>query len=134
MLIPKVLLKIYRTRDLSSPLSEFLSSLVIILVLWFGGRLVLSENPAISAAMFITYIVIFSQIIPPAKSFSTGFYNIQKGLASAERVFEILDAEEIIEEKPDARKIQSFEQSIEYRNVFFKYKTFNDYEMYCAIL
>ena len=118
----KILLKIYRTRDLSSPLSEFLSSLVIILVLWFGGRLVLSDDPAISAAMFITYIVIFSQIIPPAKSFSTGFYSIQKGLASAERIFEILDAEEIIEEKPDAKKIQTFEKSIEYRDVSFKYK------------
>jgi len=121
----RVLLKIYRTRDLSSPLSEFLSSLVIIIVLWFGGRLVLNDNPAISAAMFITYIVIFSQIIPPAKSLATGIYNIQKGLASADRIFEVMDADEVIEEKPNAIKIQSFEKSIEYRNVFFKYK--NDF-------
>jgi subfamily B ATP-binding cassette protein MsbA len=121
----KVLIKIYRTRDLSSPLSEFLSSVVIIVVLWFGGRLVLGETPTITAALFITYIVIFSQIIPPAKTFATGFYSMQKGIASAERIFEILDAEEVIEEKPNAVKISSFEKEIEYKNVFFKY--LNDY-------
>lgn len=118
----RVILKIYRTRDLSSPLSEFLSSTVIIVVLWFGGRLVLGDSPTISAAMFITYIVIFSQIIPPAKTFATGFYSMQKGIASAERIFEILDAEEVIEEKPNAVKISNFEKEIEYKNVFFKYK------------
>lgn len=118
-------LKIYRTRDLSSPLSEFLSSVVIIVVLWFGGRLVLSENPAITATLFITYIVIFSQIIPPAKTFASGFYNMQKGIASAERIFEVLDAEEVIEEKPDARSINSFSSNIEYKNVYFRYQ--NDY-------
>ena len=121
----QTLLKIYRTRDLSSPLSEFLSSAVIVVVLWFGGRLVLSEDATITAAVFITYIVIFSQIIPPAKTFATGFYSIQKGLASAERVFEILDASEVIEEKPNAKPIQSFKKEIEYRDVFFKYQ--NEY-------
>ena len=121
----KTLLKIYRTRDLSSPLSEFLSSAVIVVVLWFGGRLVLSNDPSITAAVFITYIVIFSQIIPPAKTFATGFYSIQKGMASAERVFEILDASEVIEEKPDAKPIQSFGSKIEYRDVHFKYQ--NEY-------
>jgi subfamily B ATP-binding cassette protein MsbA len=118
-------LKIYRTRDLSSPLSEFLSSVVIIVVLWFGGRLVLSEDPAITATLFITYIVIFSQIIPPAKTFASGFYNMQKGIASAERIFEILDAEEIIEEKPHALSIHTFNTKIEYKNVYFRYQ--NDY-------
>jgi len=98
---------------------------VIIVVLWFGGRLVLNEDPSITAAVFITYIVIFSQIIPPAKTFASGFYNMQKGIASAERIFEILDAEEVIEEKPDPRRIHSFETSIEYRDVSFKYQ--NDY-------
>ncbi|MCD4663947.1 MAG: ABC transporter ATP-binding protein/permease [Bacteroidales bacterium] len=118
----KILLKIYRTRDLSSPLSEFLSSVVIIIVLWFGGKLVLSDDPTVTAAVFITYIVIFSQIIPPAKTFAQGFYSIQKGMASAERIFEITDAEEVIEEKPNAIPKTSFENEIEYRNVFFKYK------------
>ncbi len=119
----KVLTWIYRTRDLSSPLSEFLSSVVIIIVLWFGGRLVLADDTSITAAIFITYIVIFSQIIPPAKTFATGFYSIQKGMASAERIFEILDAEEVIIEKPGAIKKESFETGIEYKKVSFKYET-----------
>ncbi len=93
------MVKIFRTRDLSSPMSEFLSSVVIIIVLWYGGRLVLGDSGTISAAVFVTYILIFSQIIPPAKTFTTGYYSIQKGIASAERVFEILDAEEVIMEK-----------------------------------
>lgn len=119
----RTLLGIYRTRDLSSPLSEFMSSVVIIFVLWFGGRLVLADDPSISAAVFITYIVIFSQIIPPAKTFATGFYSIQKGIASAERIFEILDAEEVIEEKPDPVRIHDFTGQIEYRAVNFSYQT-----------
>ncbi|MBC8321018.1 MAG: ABC transporter ATP-binding protein [Bacteroidetes bacterium] len=118
----KLLTWIYRRRDLSSPLSEFLSSVVIIIVLWFGGKMVLSDNPTIQAADFITYIVVFSQIIPPAKTFAQGFYSIQKGIASAERIFEVLDAEELIMEKPDALPIKSLEKEIEYKNVSFKYE------------
>ncbi len=118
----KILLWIYRRRDLSSPLSEFMSSVVIVVVLWFGGQMVLSDSPTIQAADFITYIVVFSQIIPPAKTFAQGFYSIQKGIASAERIFEILDAEELIEEKTDALPIHTFTEAIEYRNVHFKYE------------
>lgn len=120
-LLSRLMISIYRRRDLSSPMSEFLSSVVIIIVLWFGGRMVLSDHSAISAADFITYIIIFSQIIPPAKTFAQGYYHIQKGIASAERIFEILDAEEVIVEKPDARSIEGFKEKIEYRNVAFKY-------------
>jgi subfamily B ATP-binding cassette protein MsbA len=119
----KIMVKVFRTRDLSSPMSEFLSSVVIIIVLWYGGRLVLGDSGTISAAVFITYILIFSQIIPPAKSFSTGYYSIQKGIASAERVFEILDAEEVILEKEDPVRIDEFRSQIEYREVTFKYET-----------
>ncbi len=115
-------LGIYRRRDLSSPLSEFLSSVVIITVLWFGGGLVLGDNSPISGEVFITYIVIFSQIIPPAKTFATGYYSIQKGLASADRIFEILDAEEVIEEKRGAMPISDFKDNIEYRDVTFRYE------------
>ncbi len=106
----RLMVKIFRTRDLSSPMSEFLSSVVIIIVLWYGGRLVIGDSGTISAAVFITYIIIFSQIIPPAKTFTTGYYSIQKGIASAERVFEILDAEEIIKEKPGALQINDFKE------------------------
>jgi subfamily B ATP-binding cassette protein MsbA len=122
-LYARVILWIYRRRDLSSPMSEFLSSTVIVFVLWFGGRLVLMDEGGIQAADFITYIVVFSQIIPPAKTFVQGYYSIQKGLASSERFFEVLDAEELIEEKPDAVPIKSFEKEIQYRNVEFAYNT-----------
>jgi subfamily B ATP-binding cassette protein MsbA len=118
----KLMVSIYRRRDLSSPLSEFLSSLVIVFVLWFGGQMVLSDSSSIKAADFITYIIVFSQIIPPAKTFAQGFYSIQKGIASAERIFEILDAEEVIVERPDAKPINDFKQSIEYRDVTFRYE------------
>ncbi len=120
-LLSNLMIGIYRKRDLSSPMSEFLSSVVIIIVLWFGGRMVLSDSSPISAADFITYIIIFSQIIPPAKTFAQGYYHIQKGIASAERIFEILDAEEVIVQKPDALPITDFKDKIEYRNVGFKY-------------
>jgi subfamily B ATP-binding cassette protein MsbA len=120
-LFSRLMVSIYRRRDLSSPLSEFLSSLVIVIVLWFGGRLVLGDSPVIQAADFIVYIIVFSQIIPPAKTFAQGFYSIQKGIASAERIFEILDAEEVITEKPNAKAIKSFEKNIEYRDVQFSY-------------
>ncbi|MEA3477445.1 MAG: ABC transporter ATP-binding protein [Bacteroidota bacterium] len=119
----KLSVSIYRRRDLSSPLSEFFSSIVIIMVLWFGGKLVLSDSGSINAEIFITYILVFSQIIPPAKTFATGFYSIQKGIASADRVFEIMDAEEIIEEKPDARTKPTFNHELEYRDVSFQYET-----------
>ncbi len=118
----KILIWIYRRRDLSSPLSEFLSSVVIVVVLWFGGQMVLADKPTIKAADFITYIVVFSQIIPPAKTFTQGFYSIQKGIASAERIFEILDADEVIEERENALPLIAFEKNIEYRHVSFKYE------------
>lgn len=114
--------KVYRRRDLSSPLSEFLSSLVIVVVLWFGGQMVLSSTHEIQAADFITYIVVFSQIIPPAKSFTQGYYNIQKGLASSERIFEILDADEVIKEKPEALPVKRFQKEIRFEKVYFRYE------------
>ena len=117
----KINLSIYRRKDLSSPMSEFLSSCVIILVLWFGGGLVIGGTSDISGEIFITYMLIFSQIIPPAKTFATGYYSIQKGLASADRIFEILDADEVIAEKADAVAIKEFKESIEYKNVTFRY-------------
>ena len=117
----KVLRGIHRKRDMSSPMSEFLSSAVVILVLWFGGKLILGGGNHIDAGSFISYIVVFSQIISPAKSFSQGYYNVQKGIASAERIFEILDAEEVITEKKNALEIKDFNNSIEYKNVHFSY-------------
>jgi subfamily B ATP-binding cassette protein MsbA len=111
---------INRRYELSSPLTEFLAIAVFSLVLWFGGGLVLRGE--MEAATFIGYIAMFSLLIQPAKSFSTAFYKINIGLASSERVFEILDAENTIVEAQDAKAIDGFKESIEYRNVIFHYK------------
>ena len=76
-----------------------------------------------NGSRFITYIVFFSQIIQPAKNLTSAFYNVIRGMASVDRIFEVLDAEELIVEKPDAQSIHAFKDSVEYKNVSFKYKT-----------
>jgi len=117
----QLMIRLYRKRDLASPLSEILSSMVMVVVLWFGGRIVLNPESNLDAAVFITYILIFSQIIVPAKAITTAVYNIQKGSASVERIQEIFDAEEIILEKENAESIKDFKNEVEYKNVTFAY-------------
>ncbi|MFM2136152.1 MAG: hypothetical protein RL021_1552 [Bacteroidota bacterium] len=117
----KLMIRLYRKRDLSSPLSEFLGAVVLVTVMYFGGRLVLSADKALEPSVFIAFIAIFSQLIPPAKAFTDAYSNVQKGLASAERINRILDAEITILDRPDARSITTFEKSIEYDNVSFAY-------------
>lgn len=130
-LYTRVIKYVNRKRDLSSPMSEFLSSIIIAIVVWFGATLILDAaatpgaEPSITAANFIAYIVVFSQIISPAKSFSQGFYSLQKGMASADRIFEVLDAEEVIVEKQDALDLPEFKDSIIYNNVSFHYNEVN---------
>ncbi|MBR4136791.1 MAG: ABC transporter ATP-binding protein [Bacteroidales bacterium] len=127
----RVIKFVNRKRDLSSPMSEFLSSIIISIVVWFGATLILNAaatpetEPSITAANFIAYIVVFSQIISPAKSFSQGFYSLQKGMASADRIFEVLDAEEVIVEKKDALSLPDFNDAIEYHDVSFHYNEVN---------
>ena len=127
----RVIKFVNRKRDLSSPMSEFLSSIIIAIVVWFGATLILAASntpdtvPSITAANFIAYIVVFSQIISPAKSFSQGFYSLQKGMASADRIFEVLDAEEVIVEKENAISLPEFKDSIVYNNVSFHYNEVN---------
>lgn len=127
----RVIKFVNRKRDLSSPMSEFLSSIIIAIVIWFGATLILSASsnpdavPSITAANFIAYIVVFSQIISPAKSFSQGFYSLQKGMASADRIFEVLDAEEVIVEKENAKSLLEFNDAIVYNDVSFHYNEVN---------
>lgn len=115
-----------RQRDLSSPLTEFLGITILAVVLWFGGKMVLSPGNTLQPEAFIFFMVTFSQIIAPAKSFSTAYYNIQKGLASAERIAKILDADIRIVQKPDAKSISAFHDKIEFRNVSFAYYNYDD--------
>ncbi len=107
-------------QQLAHPMSEFLGTVLIVIVLWFGGMLVLN-NMTLSGPMFIYYLVMLYSIINPLKEFSKASYNIPKGLASMERVDKILKAENPIKEKADPVRITSFEHSIEFRNVSFRY-------------
>lgn len=118
-----IMTKLLRKKDLSSPMSEFLSTIVLICVMWFGGQLVLGAEAGLSPEAFIGYIAIFSQIIPPAKSFTTAFYYIQKGSASAKRVLEILDTENPIQDPSQAKGKPTFESAISFKNVSFQYDT-----------
>ena len=107
-------------QSMAHPMSEFLGTLMIIIVLWFGGILVLN-NQAITGPTFIYYMVILYSIIQPLKDFSKAGYNIPKGLASMERIDKILKAENTIQEAAQPRRISSFEHQIEFRNVSFRY-------------
>jgi subfamily B ATP-binding cassette protein MsbA len=122
-LFTRLMIRIFRRRYLASPLSEFMGSLVMIILTYYGGSLVLGNEGSLSSEEFIAYIVIFSQIINPAKSFSQAYYNIQKGLASLERIEEILNADIRIHEKENPIHEPAFSQAIEYRDVYFRYET-----------
>jgi len=119
----KVSTRMIRKRDLASPLSEFLGILVTAIILWYGGRLILSHDNSLDATLFIVYLGVFSQLLPPAKDISQATAYIQKGASSLDRIDYILKAEEVIVEKSDPIHISDLEHSIEYRNVSFKYNT-----------
>ncbi len=114
--------KMWRRRDLASPLSEFLGTIVVVLVLWYGGNLIFAGKGNLGPEALIAYIGIFYMIINPAKSFSSAYYNVLKGMASADRIDTILTAENPIKVKAGAIRISSFENEIEYRNVNFRYQ------------
>ena len=113
--------KIGRRRDLASPVSEFLGTLVMTVVMYFGGILVLGSNSSLEPSEFIAFIAIFSQVITPAKSLTTAWYNIQKGLASSERIYKILDAEVLIKDPIYPVDIKPFENKISFNDVSFSY-------------
>lgn len=108
-------------QQLAHPMSEFLGTVMIVVVLWFGGTLVLGEYPIISGPTFIYYLVILYSILNPLKEFSRAGYNIPKGLASMERVDKILKAEVAIQDPENPIHIKSFQHEIEFRHVSFAY-------------
>ena len=107
-------------QQMAHPMSEFLGTVLIIIVLWVGGILVL-DNKILSGPSFIYYLVMLYSIINPLKEFSKASYNIPKGLASMERVDKILKAENTIKEPLQPKHIASFEHQIEFRHVSFRY-------------
>lgn len=107
--------------SLAHPVSEFLGTFMIMIVLWFGGSLILSENAPFDAPTFIFYMVILYSVIQPIKDFSKAAYDIPKGLASMERLDKILLAENNIKEKKNAKEIHEFSDKIEFSDVTFRY-------------
>ncbi|PRY07879.1 ATP-binding cassette, subfamily B, MsbA [Pontibacter ummariensis] len=108
-------------RDLASPLSEFLGVTVVAGLLYYGGNLVLSQQSELEPAEFITYIILFSQVLVPAKAMSSSFSNIQRGLVSGDRVLQVIDTKPLVVNKPDAKVLPSFKDQIEFRGVHFGY-------------
>ena len=113
--------RINRRYYLAHPVSEFLGTTLIAVILWFGGVLILGHHSTIDAATFIYYLIIFYSIINPAKDLSRAGYSIRKGLASLERIDKVLDTRSDIIEEPDAQHIDSFADSIRYEHVTFNY-------------
>ena len=113
--------KIAARRELGSPLSETMGVMVVGVILWYGGSLIFSKNTTLTPDAFLAYIALFTQIINPFKSLSSAFYNVQKGSAALNRIELLLNAENTIQQLPDAKPIASFEKSIELKNVHFAY-------------
>ncbi len=113
--------RVYRRQQMAHPMSEFLGTATIAIVLWYGGSLILSNNSSIDAATFIYYLVIFYSIINPAKDLSKAAYAIQKGLASMTRIDKILMAESNITDPQSPQPI-AFEHDIHYDHVWFRYQ------------
>ena len=117
----KLMRRLYKREYLSSPVSETVSLTVMAVLLWFGGKLVLSDEGGLTGDWFIGYLVVFSQIIPPARSISDGWFRIQKGAASLNRLDEILDAAE--EVNAGTAEAQPLESEIRFENITFAYGT-----------
>lgn len=115
------LMSMTRRRELAPSVSEVFGSLVVVIILLMGGNLVLGPDAEMSASAFANYLLLFSQILRPTKELMTTFGNMQRGLASAERIFSIVDYPPAIVDTPDAHKLESFEQGIEFKNVSFSY-------------
>ena len=117
-----VLRMIYR-QEMTSPLSEAMGVSVVAGILLYGGSLVISGDNSLTASSFIAFIILFSQVMRPAKAISDAFSTVQRGIASSERILKLIDTVPAIQDAPDAVDIQDFNQEIEFRNVSFSYET-----------
>lgn len=120
-LLNRINIVVNRSRDISSPLSETLGVAVLCVILYFGGIMVINGYSSLKPEVFIMYLILFSQIISPAKAFSSAFYNVQKGAASAERIEEILSAPETVNESKNPQHIQRLESGVVFDQVGFSY-------------
>ncbi|MGK6353319.1 ABC transporter ATP-binding protein [Parapedobacter sp. DT-150] len=117
----KISRRMVRRQQLGSPVSELLGVAMVAVVLLYGGKLVLSESGELSAADFIAYIALFSQVMRPAKALTDSFSNIHSGIAAGERVLDLIDQKNEVPDAPDAKTIASFDQGIRLVNVSFAY-------------
>lgn len=115
----------WRKRALSGPVSDIIGTISILLIMFLGGRIVLDSEGTMSAKVFIAYLAVFTQVIGPARSFTGGYYNILKGLASIERINTILDHKYKITEIPEAIHVSDFKNKIEFKDVGFSYEAEN---------
>lgn len=116
-----IMIRMWRRRDLATPLSEFLGTIVVVSILWYGGKLVIEGSSTISPGALISFVAMFYMIINPVKSFSSAYFNVLKGMASADRIDTLLMAENTIKSSAGAAIIEDFNSVIEYRNVSFRY-------------
>jgi len=113
--------QISRRKELGSPMSETMGVLVVCMILWYGGKLIFSGQSSLTGPFFLTYIGLFYMIINPIKNLSTALNNVQKGAAALDRIEHLLNADNTITDKPDAKSISTFSQSIELKDVRFAY-------------
>ncbi|MDO9339354.1 MAG: ABC transporter ATP-binding protein, partial [Bacteroidales bacterium] len=119
----KVFKRVTRKAYLASPISEFLATIVVMVLMYVGGNLALQGTGNMSPEKLITFLIVFSQIIQPAKNITTAYFSIQKGMASIDRIDQILDAEEKILEKDDALPVTGFNDSIEFKGSWYAYNS-----------
>ena len=117
----KVNLSISRKNELSSPLSEVLGVIIVAIILYYGGNLVLSGSGELEPQEFMGFLVFYASMIQPAKNLTNGITSVQKGTISAQRIFSVIDTEPAVRNKPGARNLEQFKDSIEFRNVGFSY-------------
>jgi len=117
----KVFRRVIRKAYLASPISEFLATIVVMILLYAGGNLALSGSGNMTPEKLMTFLIVFSQIIQPAKNITTAWFSIQKGMASIDRIDQILDAEEKIIEKVNAVPVKAFNDSIEFKGTWYGY-------------
>ncbi|TRX66021.1 ABC transporter ATP-binding protein [Carboxylicivirga sp. M1479] len=114
--------KLQRRRHLAHPTSEFLGTIVFVIIVWYGGSLILNKDSSLDMATFLMYLGMFYQIINPAKAFSQAAYSIQKGMAAYERIDEVLSANLDIKEHDGSQAMKTFNNKVEYRNISFAYE------------
>jgi subfamily B ATP-binding cassette protein MsbA len=117
----RLLKQIFDRKDLANPVSEALGVMAVLGIIYFGGTLVIEQRSSLSASQFIAYILLFSQLLPPVKSLGSAYTNVQKGLASARRVFALLDKQPTLMPRPNARPLANLKEGLAFEGVGFRY-------------